>query len=235
MSDTPSIDVSAVEDAIAADAGVTSKEEKVNPQKICGENSDAEKDSPENAGVKADSPERDSSQGQKPEPKPTGRQAPSMPASDVPFRETVNESEALGKLDSELMANSEADYREIAKSIVNASLDQLDEQNDSKKDLKNKFYEFFTRFIAVQFAILVAMILIRSIFGADSLSDQIIIVYIASVFVETLGAIILMIKYAFDSSQETSVLKILNGVISNYQKFKNGDGEEGDKKKKRRK
>lgn len=224
MADAPSIDLEKVNEALCADGKAASNDEKTKPEMSFGENDSAEKDSCEEAGTAE----------QKTEQKPAPRQAPSVPASDVPFRETVNESEALGKLDSELMANSEADYREIAKSIVNASLDQLDEQNDSKKDLKNKFYEFFARFIAVQFAFLVAMILIRSIFGADSLSDQIIIAYIASVFVETLGAIILMIKYAFDSSQETSVLKILNGVISNYQKFKNNDGDEVGKKKKRK-
>ena len=121
-----------------------------------------------------------------------------------------------------MQERSEGDYRRLANRIVRTSVNQLRVQNKSKTQLKFIFTLFFTLFIAVQY---VAMLLI---FGAHMfmhislLPTEIIIAYISSVFAETIGAIVLMIKYAFDSSQETQVLAILNGVITNYQKFNNG-------------
>jgi len=51
----------------------------------------------------------------------------------------------------------------------------------------------------------------------------------ASVFVETLGAIIVMVKYAFKTDEEVEIIKILNAVVKNYQKYKRSRKKEEDK------
>lgn len=119
----------------------------------------------------------------------------------------------------DMQKRSEDDYIEITNKIVGASVHQLSEQNKSKSELKSTFTKFFILFVSAQYIALVLFLALRMIFGVSNLSDGVIIAYISSVFVETLGAIVLMIKYAFDSKQETNVLKILSAAISNYQKF----------------
>lgn len=71
-----------------------------------------------------------------------------------------------------------------------------------------------------KYAVLVAFLFIKAFVLHIYLTDTIVISYMTSVFVETIGAIAIMIKYAFDSQQEVNILDILNSVISNYQKFK---------------
>lgn len=118
-----------------------------------------------------------------------------------------------------LAKQSEDAYRDVADKIVSQSIEQLGEQNESKNDLKKLFTIFFTIFISVQFLIMVGLLVCVGFFEM-ALSDTVLISYITSVFVETIGAIIIMIRYAFDSQQEVNILQILNGVIENYQKFK---------------
>ena len=129
-------------------------------------------------------------------------------------------SDDASEIDNALKRKSEDTYRKIALKIVDASSKQLEEQNTSKNRLKFVFTLFFIIFIGIQYLVLVSLLFIKAFFSTINLSDTVIISYITSVFVETLGAIAIMIKYAFDSKQEVNVLKILNGVISNYQKFK---------------
>ena len=119
-----------------------------------------------------------------------------------------------------LEMESEIEYRKIAVSVVNISSEQLKKQNRSKAALKIIFSSFFTAFIIVQFVILIWLLRLKFVCQVASITDTIIIAYISSVFVETLGVIIVMVKYAFNSDQEVSILDILNGVIANFQKFK---------------
>lgn len=121
-----------------------------------------------------------------------------------------------------LQERSEGDYRRITNRIVRTSVNQLRVQNQSKTQLKFIFTHFFTAFIAVQYIAMLLIFAAHMFMHISLLPTEIIIAYISSVFAETIGAIVLMIKYAFDSSQETQVLAILNGVITNYQKFNNG-------------
>ena len=55
-----------------------------------------------------------------------------------------------------------------------------------------------------------------------SVDSTVLTVLVSAMFVETLGAIIVMIRYCFDSSQEVKILEVLNGIVSNFQKFKKG-------------
>ena len=135
---------------------------------------------------------------------------------------TVKDNIAADKIDQklsdELAKNSEVTYTDIAEKLVETSSVQLKTQNQSKTSLKKTFTIFFIVFISVQYLVLIALMFIKT-FLNTYLRDTVLLAYISSVFVETLGAIILMIKYAFDSNQEINILNILNGVIKNFQKF----------------
>ena len=60
------------------------------------------------------------------------------------------------------------------------------------------------------------MVLSRQI----QLSDNVLTVYMTSVFVETLGAVVVMIKYAFKADEEVRIIDILNAVVKNFQKYR---------------
>ena len=123
-------------------------------------------------------------------------------------------------IDAKLMGKSENAYIDIANKIVDASTDQLNQQNFSKNGLKEKFTKFFIIFISIQYGFLAVLLASLAFFDFVELDTTIIIAYISSVFVETLGAIVFMITYAFNSQQEVQILEILNKVITNFQKFK---------------
>lgn len=139
-----------------------------------------------------------------------------LPTNDIEWQDNDDADD----IDYDLKKASEDAYRKIALDIVDVSSDQLEEQNESKNRLKMIFTIFFIVFIAVQYLVLISFLYIKSFYDRCGLSDTVIVSYITSVFVETIGAIVIMIKYAFDSKQEVNILEILNGVISNYQKFK---------------
>ena len=124
------------------------------------------------------------------------------------------------EIDNAFKRKSEDTYRKIALKIVDTSSKQLEEQNTSKNKLKSVFTRFFIIFVGIQYLVLVLLLFVKAFAPTINLTDTVIISYITSVFVETIGAIAIMIKYAFDSKQEVNILSILNSVISNYQKFK---------------
>ena len=136
----------------------------------------------------------------------------------VKIKDNIAADKIDQKLSDELAKNSEATYTNIAEELVKTSSSQLDTQNQSKTWLKKTFTVFFIIFISVQYAVLIALMFIKTFFNTY-LKDAVLLAYISSVFVETLGAIILMIKYAFDSNQEINILGILKGIIKNFQKF----------------
>lgn len=134
----------------------------------------------------------------------------------------INEENLNVRAQDDLLVKSENAYVSIAKDIVETSASQLKNQNCVKDELRKKFSQFFRWFLIAQYLVLVALLVIKS-FADTGLTDTVLLAYIASVFVETLGALIVMVKYSFDSSQEVKILEILNGVISSFQKFnKNG-------------
>ena len=79
---------------------------------------------------------------------------------------------------------------------------------------------FFSIFISVQFIALIVMLFLRGFIQAFDISDTLFTAYIVSVFVETLGIVAVMVKFAFDTKQEVEILSTLNGVIEHFQKFK---------------
>ena len=131
----------------------------------------------------------------------------------------LQDNDDADTIDRELRKSSEDTYQTIASDIVDLSSDQLEEQNESKNKLKKIFTVFFICFLSAQYLVLISFLYIKSFYAKCGLTDTVIISYMTSVFVETLGAIAVMIKYAFDSNQEVNILEILNGVITNFQKF----------------
>lgn len=53
-----------------------------------------------------------------------------------------------------------------------------------------------------------------------SISDDLIKTYIVSAFVETLGVVAVMVRFAFDTKQEVEILSTLNGIVEHFQKYK---------------
>lgn len=129
--------------------------------------------------------------------------------------------ESVSHNDSDLLEmQSEIEYRKIAVDVVKISSKQLKIQNISKTILKSVFSIFFAALLVIQFVGLIWMLKLKFVEQVESITDTIVIAYMSSVFVETLGVILIMVKYAFNSDQEVSILDILNGVIANFQKFK---------------
>lgn len=114
---------------------------------------------------------------------------------------------------------SDIEYRKIAKSIVDISNDQLGKQNKSKIDLKESFETFFKWLLSFQLIAIFALLIIKGFFKDFNITDSVLIAVISSVFVESLGIVAVMVKYAFDSEQEVKILEILKELIKNYQKY----------------
>lgn len=117
----------------------------------------------------------------------------------------------------------EKQYGRIAQIIVRATSDELKRQALDKKPLKTEFIKFFKIFLFVQYIVLSLMLFLIGFGGEVNfiLSHDVIVLYVSSVFLETLGALIIMINYAFNSRQEIKLIEILNNAISNYQKGNN--------------
>lgn len=130
----------------------------------------------------------------------------------------VDEKKA-DKLDS-LAAQSEKTYSTLATEIVSITKTELEKQEESKQKLKIAFTIFFICFISTQYLVLVALLFIKAFVFWIHLNDALILTYMTAVFVETLSAILVMIKYAFSSTQEVKLIDILNNAISKYQKYK---------------
>lgn len=107
-------------------------------------------------------------------------------------------------------------YQKTTDKIVEISRNQLKNQYDSKIELQKNLSRFFSVFLSFQFGALVIFMVMKGFIKDFKLSDSIILAYMTSVFVESLGAIIIMIKFAFNSEQETEILHILNSVISKF-------------------
>lgn len=127
--------------------------------------------------------------------------------------------------------DSNESYNRIAHRIVNIAGEQLRSQNDSKNTLKEKLSAFFRAFLTIQFVaifLLIAGQMVCKIIWPkyELVSDNIIITFITSVFLETLSGIIMMITYAFNSKDEVRITQILSDVIKNYKKNSDSDNDD---------
>lgn len=124
-----------------------------------------------------------------------------------------------GDIDNGILRQSEESYIKVVQNIVDASIKQLNGQNESKKGIREKLLVFFMIFLGVQITNLTLFLLLKGFVPVFNISDEVILAFIGSVFLQTLSAVIIMIKFAFDSKQENVVLQILHGAIEKYQKY----------------
>lgn len=119
---------------------------------------------------------------------------------------------------------SDRGYHMIADRIISASQKHLSEQQRDKTALRRLFAKVFSALLVVEYAVLVLLIILD---GATKIpveiSDNILQLYIASVFVQTLTTMGVMIAFAFVSKEETRIVGLLNQIIQNYQKVKLDD------------
>ena len=120
-------------------------------------------------------------------------------------------------LDKDLDTASEQFYNETASKIIDQSIIQLNGQNDTKNKLRTGFSCFFKIFLSIQYAVLVVILVLQAV-NILKLPTEIIITYISSVFVETLGGLIYMVKFAFEVSQEKEIVQILNNFLKDFKK-----------------
>lgn len=119
---------------------------------------------------------------------------------------------------NDVRIKSEEAYVIIANRVVDISEKQLNRQHKGKEDLRKSFSKYFKWVISLQLIFLALLLTGKALLPKFYLEDNIIIVFITSVFVETLAAVIYMIIYAFNCDQEVKTTEILNGVIEHFQK-----------------
>lgn len=136
-------------------------------------------------------------------------------------RVTVGKAGATGAIDDSVRQNtieSDRAYRKITEDIISITSRQLEEHNNDKKPLRRDLLDFVKGLLAAQFGALVVFILANNALELE-ISDEVIRTYIVSVFVETLAGLIIMIKYAFDSTQEVKLIAILSEIIRHFKKY----------------
>lgn len=118
-----------------------------------------------------------------------------------------------------LRKDSEKFYMSIVGSIVTSSQENLKDLRNDKEELRLRFVSFFETIIYAQLMFMFILIAGKTVFELN-LSDSALIVYMSTVFVETLGCVVLMIKFAFKSQEEVEIIGTLNTVVKTFQKFK---------------
>ena len=115
-----------------------------------------------------------------------------------------------------LAQKSEESYINIVEDVVDFSKTELGNLSEQKDGLRNKLVDFCLRILSAQFILMFVLLVCG---GGLGISDKVIIAFMTSVFIETLGAIVIMIRFAFKSDEEVKIIDILNAVVRNYQKY----------------
>ena len=147
------------------------------------------------------------------------------------FNKTIKSSSNTNDqpaLNRSLLQKSEENYIEIVKGVVDFSKDKLNTISKQKDKMRQRLIDFCLQIVIVQLFILFLLLVCGSNVG---MSDKVIITFMTAVFVETLGAIIIMIRYAFKSDEEVSIIDILNAVVGRYQKYHDNESTNKDKDK----
>ena len=118
------------------------------------------------------------------------------------------ESRKIDSTDQDLLKSDpgiffENQYSKLSREIVDFSKTQVSESVKEKKVQKRKVLNFLICFIKIQFVVLVLMILLNGFdFIKFNLANDIITVYMTSVFVETLGIIFFIVKFLFTAGKQ---------------------------------
>lgn len=136
------------------------------------------------------------------------------------------EYELVDKVDSNVQSQdqkSDDSYQKTAREIVKISKDQLNKQYRSKRSMQNILLNFFVSLLLSQFFFIIVTVMLKGLNENFVLSDQIILVLITSVFVETLGVIAIMVRFAFNSNQEIEIISILHSYIKDFKIYKSSE------------
>lgn len=121
---------------------------------------------------------------------------------------------------TELERESNQNYDKVVANIVRISGLHLNHQNDKKTGIRGKLIWFFIVLLSFQMiSVVVLIVLSAKESWGFVISDFLLATFITSVFVETLGAMIIMVSFAFGSKEEVQVIGLLTEVIKNYQKY----------------
>lgn len=111
---------------------------------------------------------------------------------------------------------SEEKYLNIVQDVVDNSKENLDVIREEKLELRYRLIDFCLQLLSIQMIFLIIFLSFSQELG---LSDNVLSVYMTAVIVETLGSMIVMVKYAFKSDEEVKIIDILNAVVKNFQKY----------------
>lgn len=133
--------------------------------------------------------------------------------------------EKVDDVDSKINQDEKSDnsYQRTANKIVNISANQLSEQNTSKRHFQKILLVFFIILLSVQFLAIIVLVLIKGFSKNFEISDAILLTFITSVFVETLGVIAIMVKFSFNNEQETKIISILNSYIKDFKVYNSSE------------
>lgn len=135
----------------------------------------------------------------------------------------TNENQAYKNRQNDIRILSEEQYLYTVKDVVIFSKENLKKIHKEKLDLRRRLIDFCLHVLGIQ----ITFLLIFLFFGNYlSISDNVLSVYMTAVLAETLGAVIVMIKYAFKSDEEVKIIDILNAVVKNFQKYKDTNDDE---------
>ncbi len=107
-------------------------------------------------------------------------------------------------------------YLDTVKGVVQQTTEHLNSQNSAKKDLRTNFTRFFKWFIFMQFIVLIVLIVLNASIPNFIVSEAVLLAYISSVFVETLGVMAIMVTFAYNNKTEKTVLEILKSIVENF-------------------
>ena len=139
---------------------------------------------------------------------------------DIDKFEEVSEK-TIGEYNALAVQQSEKAYIEIVRGVVEKSSASLTALREDKKNLRDSFVGLFKVLIMAQLIALAIVIIVKGFVPCFRISDNIVLTFMTTVFVETIGVIALMIAFAFTSKEEIEIINILNSVVENYQKYNN--------------
>ena len=133
--------------------------------------------------------------------------------------------ETVDSIDKKVVQDEKSDdtYQETASRIVDISEMQLNNQHDSKMILQKRLLWFFIALLSVQTIAIIAVVLLNGFWERFTLNDGVVISFITSAFVETLGVVALMVKFAFYNEQETKIISILNSYIEHFKVYNSSE------------
>ena len=121
-----------------------------------------------------------------------------------------------------LKTRSEIFYIDTVRDIVRTSKTNLNAMRDDKERLRVEFVSFFKLIIAVQLVFLLILILANGYCNDFNVSDTVLATFMTSIFVETIGCVLVMVTFAFKSTEVVEIISTLNTVVETFQKFTGG-------------